>query len=177
MLRRIALLRGINLGARNRVPMPALRELLTRLGYGDVQTLVQSGNVVLSSTSDPARLASDLQREIAAAFGVDTPVIVRTGAQLAEVVAENPLPEAVEHPKLFQVSFCAAEIPGAVARTLEEAVLAPEQVAVRGSEIYAYHADGIQSSPLAKLLTDKKLGVTATARNWNTVTKLLELAS
>lgn len=176
MARHIALLRGINLGARNRVPMPALRELLSGLGYGDVATLVQSGNVVLTSTAGAAQLGRDLQARVAEAFGVDTPVIVRTRAQLARVVADNPLPEAEADPKRFQVSFLSAQPAASVARGLDAAEVAPEQVAVRGREIYAWHANGIQRSPLARLLTDRKLGVTATARNWSTVTALLELA-
>ena len=176
MARQIALLRGINLGAHNRVPMPRLRELLGELGYEDVETVVQSGNIVLSSSLKAADLEKTLQQQIAAEFDVDTPVVVRTPAQLAKVVSENPLPDAVAAPKLFQVSFCTAKIGAAVARELESADLGDEQVAVRGREVYAFHANGIQKSPLVKLLTDKKLGVTATARNWNTVTKLLELA-
>lgn len=177
MERQIALLRGINLGARNRVPMPGLRDLLFKLGCEDVATLVQSGNIVLTATAGAADLERDLQAQIAEAFGVDTPVLVRTRDQLAKVVADNPLPAAESDPKRFQVSFLSAPPDAAVAGALEAADLAPEQVAVRGREIYAWHPAGIQSSPLAKLLTDRRLGVTATARNWNTVTKLLELAS
>ncbi|MGI8622813.1 MAG: DUF1697 domain-containing protein [Solirubrobacteraceae bacterium] len=173
---RIALLRAINLGARNRVAMPELRALLTRLGYEDVATLVQSGNVVLTTTRTPAELGAELQREIAAAFGVDTPVIVRTRDELAAVVTQNPLPGAVADPKRFQVSFLSEAPDAAVVRALESADLAPEQVAVRGREVYALHPNGIHRSPLARLLGDRRLGVTATARNWSTVTKLLELA-
>ena len=176
MPRQIALLRGINLGPRNRVPMPELRELLTGLGYDDVATVVQSGNIVLTSNAEPAQLETDLRKEIAKAFGVDTPVIVRTRTELEKVVTDNPLTAAVADPKRFQVSFLSDTCPAAVARELEAADVAPEQVAVRGREIYAWHINGIQKSPLAKLLTDQRLGVTATARNWNTVTKLLEIA-
>ena len=104
-MRHVALLRGINLGSRNRVAMPELRELLTGLGYGDVRTLVQSGNVVLTSRRSPARLERDLQREIAEGLGVDTPVIVRTRDELAEVVGLDPLGEVADNPKLYQVTF------------------------------------------------------------------------
>jgi len=175
MPRQIALLRGINLGPRNRVPMPELRELLTELGYEDVATVVQSGNIVLGSTR-PTDLGRDLQQQIAERFGVDTPVLVRTAGQLAKVVADNPFPEAAQDPRRYQVSFLSAKCSPAVARELEAADIAPEQVAVRGREIYAWHVNGIQRSPLAKLLTDNKLGAIATARNWSTVLKLHELA-
>jgi uncharacterized protein (DUF1697 family) len=176
MARHIALLRGINLGSRNRVPMPELRELLTANGYDDPRTLVQSGNVVLSSRKRPDTVARDLEALIAERFGIEVPVVVRSRDELAAVIEANPLDEAVADPKRFQVSFLSAAPEASVVESLESADVAPEQIAVRGKEIYAWHAGGIQRSPAAKLLTDAKLGVTATARNWNTVTKLLELA-
>jgi uncharacterized protein (DUF1697 family) len=91
-------------------------------------------------------------------------------------VDRNPFAGVADDPKRYQVSFLSAKPKAAVVRALEAADVAPEQVAVSGREIYAWHPDGIQRSPLAKLLTDEKLGVTATARNWSTVTNLLELA-
>ena len=103
-------------------------------------------------------------------------MVVRTARELAGVVERNPFAGVADDPKRYQVSFLSAKPEAAVVRALEAADVAPEQVAVSGREIYAWHPEGIQRSPLAKLLTDKKLGVTATARNWNTVTKLLELA-
>lgn len=176
MPRQIALLRGINLGARNRVSMPELRELLTGLGHEDVQTLLQSGNVVLTSDRTGAKLEQALERAIADALGVESKVVVRTARELAAVVKRDPLGDVAEDPKRYQVSFLSAKPKAAVVRELEAADVAPERVVVSGREIYAWHPDGIHRSGLAKLLTDKQLGVTATARNWSTVTKLLELA-
>lgn len=173
----IALLRGINLGAHNRVPMAELRAHLTSLGYGDVRTLLQSGNVVLDADASPDRLAADVERELAERFGVRSPVVVRTREQLAAVVALDPLREAVENDKLYQVSFLSAEPPPEVLERLAASELAPERFVHHGREIYAWHPAGIHSSPLAKLLSDKRLGVVATARNWSTTVKLLELAS
>jgi uncharacterized protein (DUF1697 family) len=170
----IALLRGINLASRNRVPMPALREHLAELGYGEVQTVVQSGNLVLESTASTKPLAADLQAAIADRFGVDTPVVVRTAKQLAKVVADNPFPDAVEDPKRFQVTFLDAACSTAEARTLNAADVSPERLHVAGREIYVWHVNGIQKSPAAKLLSRELAGV-QTARNWNTVLKLLEL--
>ena len=174
MAPQIALLRGINLGSRNRVPMPELREYLTQLGYGGVRTVVQSGNIVLESGTRSKRLAEDLQAAIAARFGVDTPVVVRTARELEEVVEANPFPEAVDDPKRYQVTFLERRAPAAEARALSDADVAPERLHVAGREIYVWHVDGIQRSPAAKLL-DKHLSGVATARNWNTVLKLLEL--
>jgi uncharacterized protein (DUF1697 family) len=176
MPRQIALLRGINLGARNRVSMPELRELLARLGHEDVRTLLQSGNVVLTCEQTRERLERALEEAIARELGVESRVIVRTARELAGVVDRNPLAGVAGDPKRYQVSFLSAKPKAAVVRALEAADVAPEQVVVSGREIYAWHPEGIQRSPLAKLLTDRKLGVTATARNWSTVTKLLELA-
>jgi uncharacterized protein (DUF1697 family) len=176
MARHIALLRGINLGARNRVPMPALRELLAEHGYEDPRTLVQSGNVVLSSRKRPATVARELEGLIAERFGLQIPVVVRSRDELAAVVDGNPLPEAVDDPKRFQVTFLSAAPGSAVVQALEAAEVDPELIAVRGREIYVWYAEGVQRSRAGRLLTDGKLGVTATARNWNTVTKLLEMA-
>jgi uncharacterized protein (DUF1697 family) len=172
----IALLRGINLGPHNRVAMADLRALLTGLGYGDVRTYVQSGNVVLTGDGAPEAVAETLEREIAAELGVASKVVVRTRDERADVIARDPLGDVADEPKRYQVTFLSgAPDPDAV-RALEAADVAPERVAVSGREIYAWHPNGIQRSPLAQLLTDRRLGVTATARNWNTVTKLLAMA-
>ena len=176
MPRQVALLRGINLGARNRVSMPELRVLLEGLGHEDVATLLQSGNVVLTSDATGADLEQGLEQAIAGELGVESRVIVRTARELAAVVKRNPLADVADDLKRYQVSFLSDTLAAAVKKELEAADVAPERVAVHGREIYAWHPAGIQRSPLVKLLTDRKLGVTATARNWNTVTKLLELA-
>ncbi len=176
MPRHIALLRGINLGSRNRVAMGELRSVLTEAGYEDVRTLLQSGNVVLTSDAKPDAVGRALVTLISERLGVESKVVVRSRDELASVVDRNPFEDAAADPKRFQVSFLSAKPAAGVVRALEAADVAPEQVAVSGREIYAWHPEGIQRSPLAALLTDKKLGVTATARNWNTVSKLLELA-
>jgi uncharacterized protein (DUF1697 family) len=170
----IALLRGINLGSRNRVPMPDLREHLADLGYGEVQTVVQSGNLVLESGVGAKQLAADLQAAIADRFGVDSPVVVRNAKQLAKVVDDNPFPDAVADPKRYQVTFLDGKCSAAEARALRDADVAPEQLHVAGREIYVWHVEGIQNSPAAKLMSRALSGV-GTARNWNTVLKLLEL--
>jgi uncharacterized protein (DUF1697 family) len=175
MARHIALLRGINLGARNRVPMPELRELLAQSGYEEPRTLLQSGNVVLSSRKQPDAVGRELEGLIAERFGLEIPIVVRSRDELAAVIDGNPLADVATDPKRFQVSFLSAAPDTAVVEALEAADVEPERIAVRGKEIYVWHAGGIQRSPASKLLTDAKLGVTATARNWNTVTKLLEL--
>jgi uncharacterized protein (DUF1697 family) len=171
-MKHAALLRGINLGARNRISMPELREHLTDEGYGDVRTIVASGNVVLESPKKPAELERDLRATIAKRFDVDTPVIVRTAKQIAAVVDGNPWPDAGG--KELHVLFLPERCPAAAKRELEALELAPEQLHVAGREIYARYVDGMQNSAMGKAL-DKHLPRTGTDRNWNTVLKLREL--
>jgi uncharacterized protein (DUF1697 family) len=174
--RQIVLLRGINLGVRNRVSMPELRDVLEGAGFDDVRTYLQSGNVVLSSGSSADRLARAVEGHIADGFGLEIEVVVRTRAQLAAVVRRNPLGDVAVDPKRYQVSFLAAKPAAAVVRKLEAALVEPEAIAVIGREIFAWHPKGVARSKLWSLLAGRGLGVTATARNWTTVTKLLALA-
>ena len=177
MERLVVLLRGINIGSRNRIAMPALREALEDDGFDDVVTYLQSGNVVLSATGAAAGVAKRCDRAIEKSFGLDIDVVVRTRAQLARVVALNPLADVAKDPKRYQVSFLSAKPSAATMRKLEETAAPSERVVLAGREIYAWHPEGIGRSRLWTLLAGRGLGVTATARNWTTVTKLLELAS
>lgn len=174
--RQIALLRGINLGSRRRVAMGDLRELLTSLGYDDVRTYLQSGNVVLTSERPAQRLERDLEQQISAKLGIDTRVIVRSRDELADIVERDPLGAVVDDPKRYQVTFLSAQLDPGPLRELADLDVAPERFVVSGREIYAWHPKGVQQSRLAGILTDRRLSVTATTRNWNTVTKLLALA-
>jgi uncharacterized protein (DUF1697 family) len=177
MPRQIVLLRGVNLGARNRIAMSELREALTDAGFDDVKTYVQSGNVVLSSTALPERLARQCARVIDDRFRLDVGVVVRTRAELAKVVERDPLANVAINPKRYQVTFLAAKPDPNVVRELAAAAVEPEQVVHIGRELYAWHPDGVGRSKLAALLSGPRLGVTATARNWATVTKLLAMAN
>jgi uncharacterized protein (DUF1697 family) len=176
MQRYILLLRGINLGSRNRVSMPELRNLPDGAGFEDVQTYLQSGNVVLAGKRPPDAVARQCERLIASRFELEVAVLVRTRAELAKVVARNPLAGVADDPKRYQVTFLAAKLQRETEREIAAAAVAPEQVAVSGREIYAWHPAGVGRSKLATLLARRDLGVPATARNWSTVTKLLELA-
>jgi uncharacterized protein (DUF1697 family) len=156
--------------------MPELRHALEQAGFDDVQTYVQSGNVVLASSASATDVARKVERQITKSFGFDIDVVVRTRAQLAKVVERNPLAKVAKNPKRYQVSFLSAKPSAAVMRKLEEAAAETERVVLVGREIYAWHPEGIGRSRLWTLLAGRGLGVTATARNWTTVTKLLELA-
>jgi uncharacterized protein (DUF1697 family) len=175
MARQIALLRGINLASRNRVSMPDLRTALGEAGYEDVATLVQSGNIVLTSTKQPKTLEREITKLVKDEFGVDAATVVRTRDELAGVIERNPIPDGPSTPKLFQVTFFSGEPDAARVAELSEQDFGDEQVVVIGREAYAWHPGGIHKSKLAREL-GKGLRGDGTARNWNTVTKLLELA-
>jgi uncharacterized protein (DUF1697 family) len=172
----IVFLRGINVGAQNRIAMPGLRELLTKAGLDNVRTYLQSGNVVLTSGLTPDRLADTCRREIADGLGLDVDVVVRTRTELHEVVRQNPLGEVATDPKLHQVSFLSAELDAEVVRGIAALAVAPEQFVAVGRELYGWHPNGVGRSKLAARMASRGLGVTATARNWTTVTALLALA-
>ncbi|MGZ4270569.1 MAG: DUF1697 domain-containing protein [Solirubrobacteraceae bacterium] len=177
MARHVALLRGINVGGHRRISMPELRGVLEAAGYEEVVTLLQSGNVVVKANGSAEALGPALERLIEDELGVDPLVVVRTHAQLASVIERNPFAAAVEQPKLFHVSFLSATPGAAVAAEIEAADWGADSVAFRGREIYAWYPQGMNNSKLGRTLTDTRLGVTATARNWNTVVRLHELSA
>jgi len=157
--------------------MPALRSLLGEAGFEDVRTYVASGNVVLSSSSDPAGVASRAEGLIAEQFGFDVDVIVRTRDELAEVVARNPLGDVAVDPRRYQVTFLDEEIEAAALARLDLLSFEPERLVSVGRELYTWHPEGIGRSKLwAKVASRGGLGATGTARNWNTVTTLLAMA-
>jgi uncharacterized protein (DUF1697 family) len=175
MARLVVLLRGINIGSRNRISMPELREALEDAGYDDLRTYLQSGNVVLTSTASAKETARDCERLIADRFGLEIAVVTRTRNELAKVLERNPLGRVAKDPKRYQVSFLEKKTAAKVVRELEDVAAEGEKVVSIGRELYAWHPAGVARSKLWARLAGKDLGVTATARNWTTVTKLLEL--
>lgn len=175
-MKQIVLLRGVNVGGRNRVPMPALREALEGAGMQDVVTYVQSGNVVLESAAKPDALGRKVEGAIADAFGLEVAVVVRTRAELAKVVRRDPLGDVADREKLYQVNFCAEKPAKEAVDKLAERAVEGERVLLHGREIYAWFPHGVGRSKLAAQLSKQKLGTVVTARNWTTVKKLLELA-
>jgi uncharacterized protein (DUF1697 family) len=173
----VVFLRGINIGPRNRIAMPELRAVLEAAGFADVQTYVQSGNVVLESGAKPADVARACEREIVARLGLEIPVVVRTRAELAAVVRRDPIGEVASDPKRYQVTFLDTPLAPAIVAKVDAAPVGGERVVVAKREIYAWHPEGVGRSKLATLLAGRGLGVTATSRNWTTVTTLLQLAS
>jgi uncharacterized protein (DUF1697 family) len=174
-IRYVALLRGINVGKARQVGMPRLVEVLDARGHGNVRTHLRSGNVVLDSPLGEAELAADLEAAIEKEFGFAVPVVVRTGAEVAAVVADDPLASVVTDPARYLVTFL-PEKPAAKNVTALPPVEGGGEYLVRGRELYLWLPDGIQNTPLASWKWDQLLGVPGTARNWNTVTTLAELA-
>jgi len=176
MARHIVLLRGINLGSAHRVAMKELRERLEGAGFTEVGTLLQSGNVVLGADREPTTLERELAPLLRDWFGFEIPVVARSRDELAAIVERDPFAGRSLDPKLYQVSFLSAEPEPDRVRELEAAVAPPEELVAAGREIYTWHPNGIARSALAKQISARKLGVEVTARNWRTVTTLLEMA-
>ncbi len=181
----IVLLRGINVGAANRIPMPELRTALSGAAYQDVRTYVQSGNIVVRTDADGPALGRLVHALILDRFALDIPVVTRTAGELAAVVSGNPFPEAAAaDPKRLQVTFLSEPLADDVAERVRgvcSGVFSTDVDAISLSkshqEVYGWHPAGIHASALARELSDRRLGVTATARNWTTVTTLLEMAT
>jgi uncharacterized protein (DUF1697 family) len=171
----VALLRGVNVGKANRVPMAELRALLSGLGYADVATLLNSGNAVFRATDGaPARHAADISAALAARLKVDVPVIVMSARDLAAVIAECPFEvEPSGHARLL-VAFVQA--PGALRAlaSIEELVVPPERFAIGPNAAYLLCAGGIAGSRAANVLLGRA-GRIATTRNMATVLKLQAL--
>jgi uncharacterized protein (DUF1697 family) len=172
----IALLRGINVGGNNMIPMKDLRLLVERAGCAGVQTYIQSGNVVFTTAlADPASLEPRLASSIAGTFGFEPRVLVLTARELARAAAGNPFPEASQHPKLLHLFFLADKPKRPDLDGARALATATERFALKGSVFYLYTPDGFGTSKLAARV-EQLLGVRATARNWRTVTTLLEMA-
>jgi uncharacterized protein (DUF1697 family) len=170
----VALLRGINVGVNNRIPMAGLRELLSGLGYTDVKTLLQSGNAVFAAPGrPPEQIASDIERAIAERFGLKISTLVRTAGELRAVIENNPM--EVRDPKKFLVLFLNEAPAKELLDSIDPTPFEPEEMIAGEREIYVYHPEGMQN---AKLVTHlgRRLAMPTTGRNWNTVTKLLALA-
>ena len=172
-----AFIRGINLGPRKRVPMAELRTALEALGYEDPKTLLASGNVVLETSRKPASVAADVEKVIAAEFGHDVVVIARTAKEIAAIVKANPLGDVATDGSRQFVSFLSAKPKAAVLRELEGLDVGDELWVADGREIHYWCADGLRDSKVMKAMTEKRLGVTATVRNWNTVLKVQAAAA
>ncbi|MEU9358911.1 DUF1697 domain-containing protein [Streptomyces sp. NPDC048301] len=173
-----ALLRGINVGGHRKVPMPELRELLGKLGYADVATLLQSGNAVFrSSSGDEEALRAELERAIESHFGFPVDCLVRSASYLAGVVEACPFPAAELEGRQLHVTYFDRPVDSARFASLDADSFRPEEFRLGDKALYLYAPDGLGRSKLAVALGRPAVtrGLVATSRNWNTVVRLVEM--
>jgi uncharacterized protein (DUF1697 family) len=170
----IALLRAINLGGHNAVPMADLRDLLTRLGFRDVRSLLQTGNLVFQSDGpDGARLERLLEVEAKKRLRLETDFVVRSAPEWRTLIKRNPFPRAAQSdPAHLVVMFLKDASDTKGVKALQTAITGSEVVRAVGKQLYAVYPDGIGRSRLTNAFIEKKLGTRGTGRNWNTVLKL-----
>jgi uncharacterized protein (DUF1697 family) len=169
----IALIRGINVGGNKLLKMADVKAAFEKLGLQNVRTHLQSGNVVFQTDAkDRAKLGKALE----GALGVEAKIMLRTAAELRKAIAANPLPDATSQPSRFIVAFLSAKPTAAAMKALRDGYSGPETMELHGAELYIQYGDDMGRSKLNNALLERKLGVSATSRNWNTVTRLLEMA-
>ena len=173
----IALLRGVNVGGHNMVAMQELRKLCERLGLENATTLLQSGNLVFQSASrDASALEARLEQETAKRLGVKPSYFVRTADEWATLVKRNPFREEAERDPGHLLAVLMKHQPDAGAiKALRAAIVDRELVEAHGRDGYFFYPDGVGRSKLTPNLIERHLGGAGTARNWNTVLKLLAL--
>jgi len=178
MISHIALLRAINVGGNMTVAMPKLREFVSSLGFTDVATLLQSGNVVFAAGNhEPATLERLMETEAEQRLGLSTEFFVRTAKQWAAIIAANPFPGEAKRDPSHLLMLALKDKPSAEAvKALQAVNKGPEIIRADGRQAYIVYPDGIGRSKLTGKLIEAKLGIRATGRNWNTVLKLAALA-
>ncbi len=174
-MRHVALLRGINVGGKNILPMKELAAMFERAGGAHVRTYIQSGNVIFEAVPDAAKIADSVSAKIEKKFGFRIPMVLRTYEQLAKAIAGNPFLKAGMEQKALHVYFLADTPSVACCTSLDKNRSAPDAFEVRGSEIYLHMPNGMGRTKLTNAYFDSKLLTTSTARNWATILKLAEM--
>jgi uncharacterized protein (DUF1697 family) len=174
----VALLRGINVTGYNRIPMADLRSLCAEIGWSDVQSYIQSGNLVFSASAIPTTLEAELERAIQRHFGLSIPVVVRAAADWPAYIKSNPFPEASKkEPNRVLLALSKAAPKSDAVKGLRERAANGERVVQVGDAVWIDFKGGIARSKLSPALFDRLIGSPVTARNWRTVLKLDELTS
>ena len=172
----VALLRGINVGGKNKLPMLELARLFEAAGASDVRTYIQSGNVLFRAPQKVASgLSSAVSKQIAARFGLRVPLVLRSAEELRRISARNPFLQRGEDPDALHVMFLADRPAPARVLALDPKRSPPDEFAVRDKEIYLRLPNGAGRSKLTNDYFDRALATTSTSRNWRTVLKLVEL--
>ena len=171
----VALLRGINVGGNNKVPMADLRTMCLGLGYDNVETYIQSGNVVFDASGSEASVVAAMEAALLATFGLTLSVVVRSAAELVEIVARNPFRGETDGTKLHVTCF-SSPLPAATVAKLDPALAPPDTFTLDGRNMYLHLPGGMGTSKLAVHIS-QKLGKLGTSRNWNTLLKLVEMVT
>jgi uncharacterized protein (DUF1697 family) len=169
-----ALLRGINVGGNKKIAMPALKALFEELGFDDVATYIQSGNVVFRTRKADGKA---IEKRIAEELGHDVTVILRTGAELAAAVKGNPFVSPKANLKQLYVVYLDRKPASGAAEQLDPDRSPGDRFSLAGRELYLDLGNGAGRTKLTLDYLERKLGVKGTARNWNTALKLVELSS
>ena len=177
MTRWIALLRGVNVGGGNKIAMPALRDSCERCGFERVATYIQSGNLVFDAAGDEASVTAALRTVLVDEHALAVPVVVRTAKEMDRLADSHPGLAAGIDSKYLHVVFLDKRVKRADAARLDRARFEPDTFEVDGREIYVTYPGGSGRSKLTIDVFEKAFGVAATARNVNTVHKLIELAA
>jgi uncharacterized protein (DUF1697 family) len=175
----VSMLRAVNVGGSSRIKMDALQRVYESLGFADVRTLLQSGNVVFRSTLDGReRLAKRIVQELERQLGLRIEVMLRTLAEVESIVERGPVLAARADPSKLLVMFLSS-VPSAAAQAAllkwHKSKELPEMLELRGPEIYLYYPNGVGRSKLTNAVIESKLDTWGTARNWNTLVKLVEI--
>jgi uncharacterized protein (DUF1697 family) len=168
----VALLRGINVGGKNALPMQDLAKMFGDAGCTNVCTYIQSGNVIFDAPASVAKVANTITANIEKRFGYRIPVILRTSQQLLKTISDNPFLAAGMDAKALHVYFLADSPKAAAIAGLDPGRSAPDAFHVRGQEIYLHLPNGMARTKLTNAYFDSKLSTICTARNWATVLKL-----
>jgi uncharacterized protein (DUF1697 family) len=175
MARYALLLRGVNVGAKNSLPMAELRGMLTEIGCTDVHTYVQSGNAVFRTKLGAAKLTKAIEEALERYMGRWIATTLRTHEQMKAVVGANPFTKVATNPAYLCVTFLSNAPTKSEISPLHGQDWRPDRFQVAGTEIYTWHPNGQGRSPLAAALRRLPLRGAVTTRNWNTVLKLLEM--
>jgi uncharacterized protein (DUF1697 family) len=173
-----ALLRGVNVGGRGKVAMEDLRGLFEALGFTDVASYVQSGNIVFTSGTpikDTAELARTIEHKVSKDLGVESSVLIKSGDELRTILQSNPLVDRTDDPAKLHVTFLAQKPDAEHLAKLPEGGDGTDELVVVGQEVYLFCPGGYGNSKLNNTFIEKRLAVRATTRNWRTVTKLVEM--
>jgi uncharacterized protein (DUF1697 family) len=173
--RYVLLLRGVNVGTKNSLPMAELRSMLEKVGCSDVQTYVQSGNAVFGTQLAAGELTKAVERALEKYMGRPIDTTLRTGKEMKAIVLANPFASVATNPSNLCVTFLSAAPTKAEMAPLHDQDFAPELFELTGKAIYTWHPNGQGQSPLREALGKLRLRGAVTTRNWNTVLKLRDL--